>query len=124
MLKQKMYYLASPYSHPDDSVMEQRFLKAEWAAVELLKENIFCFAPIPYNHPWKKYDVPGDWGFWEKFDKNFVLRCDAVLVLMLPGWDKSVGVGAEIDFAKEQNIPVLYITEEEIKQKLIDHLRG
>jgi nucleoside 2-deoxyribosyltransferase len=121
--RQKLYYLASPYSHSDEDVMLDRYQKAEIAAVELLKRGIHSFAPIPYNHPWKKYSVPGDWPFWEAFDKNFVERCDAVLVLTLDGWDKSVGVAAEIAFANEIGIPVYYITFEEVFQNNLEHLR-
>jgi hypothetical protein len=110
-----LYYLASPYTHKNPVIKKQRADVATKAAVDLLKNGIFCFAPIPYNAPWENYNLPGDWGFWEKFDKTFISRCDAVLVLTIDGWKESIGVQAEIEYAKENDIPVLFITPEEIE---------
>lgn len=118
MIKTKpIYYLASPYSHKDKSVQKKRAEDATEVAVKLLHHDIFVFAPIPYNEPWEKYNLPGDWGFWTDFDKSFVHRCDGgLIVLMLDGWDKSVGVTAEIEFAKQLNRPIYYATKEQIME--------
>lgn len=117
-----LYYLASPYTHKDWRIKKQRADAVTKAAVDLLHHGVFCFAPISYNAPWEQYDLPGDWSFWEKFDKAFVSRCDAILVLQLEGWKESVGVQAEIDFANENDIPVLYVTEEQIQNGELEHL--
>lgn len=111
-----LYYLASPYSHPDSKVKKQRAELVTESAVDLLHHGIFVFAPIAYNEPWEKYNLPGDWNFWCEFDKTFVARCDGgVIVLMIDGWDKSVGVAAEIEFATSRGQPVYYATMEQIK---------
>lgn len=117
MSKNYVYYLASPYTHKNWKIKMRRHEAVEKAAVDLLRHGIFTFAPIAYNAPWEKYDLPGDWQFWEKFDKAFVDRMDAVLVLQLDGWKESVGVQAEIAYAKENGIPVEYITEEQIENE-------
>jgi hypothetical protein len=110
-----IYYLASPYSHNDAAIRKHRTELATEAAVQLLHLGIFVFAPIPYNEPWEKYNLPGDWNFWADFDKSFVERCDGgLIVLMLDGWQKSTGVTAEIEFAKSLNLPVYYATPEQI----------
>lgn len=110
-----IYYLASPYTHADASIRKHRAELATEAAVKLLHLGIFVFAPIPYNEPWEKYNLPGDWAFWADFDKSFVERCDGgLIVLMLDGWDKSTGVTAEIEFAKSLGRPVYYVTMEQI----------
>lgn len=112
----KLYYLASPYSHKDPSVKKMRAEAVTESAVALLRHGVFVFAPISYNEPWEKYSLPSDWGFWEVFDKTFVERCDGgVIVLMLDGWDKSVGVTAEIEYARSLGLPVYFATEEQIK---------
>jgi hypothetical protein len=112
----KLYYLASPYSHPDAAVKKHRAEMVTESAVDLLHLGVFVFAPISYNEPWEKYNLPGDWQFWQDFDKTFVSRCDGgIIVLMLDGWDKSVGVTAEIKFAKSIGLPVYYTTPEQIK---------
>jgi hypothetical protein len=112
----KLYYLASPYSHPDPVVKKNRAEIVTESAVDLLHLGVFVFAPIAYNEPWEKYNLPGDWQFWQDFDKTFVARCDGgIIVLMIDGWDKSVGVTAEIEFAKSIGLPVYYATPEQIK---------
>jgi len=118
----KLYYLASPYSHKDREIMNQRAEQATKAAVDLLKLGVVTFAPIPYNCHWEKYNLPSDWGFWQDFDKTFIDHMDAVVVLQLEGWDKSVGVTAEIAYAKEISIPVYYLSVEQIENKDIKHL--
>lgn len=113
-----IYYLASPYTHKDPAIRKQRAEIATEAAVKLLHMGIFVFAPIPYNEPWEKYNLPGDWAFWAEFDKSFVERCDGgLIVLMLDGWDKSTGVTAEIEFAKSLDRPVYYVTMEQINNR-------
>lgn len=111
-----IYYLASPYTHADASVRKARAEAATAAAVKLLHQGVFVFAPIPYNEPWEKYNLPGDWAFWCDFDKSFVDRCDGgLIVLMLDGWCKSTGVTAEIEFAKSLGKPIYYATLEQIE---------
>lgn len=40
-------------------------------------------------------------------------RCDEVVVLMLPGWETSVGVRDEIAVARELGKPVRFLSEDE-----------
>jgi hypothetical protein len=117
-----LYYLASPYSHADLEVMRTRADVVTKAAVDLLRQNIFVFAPIAYNAPWEKYHLPSDWTFWQYFDKTFISRSDAIVVLQIDGWEKSVGIAAEIEFAEQSKIPVLYVTLEQIETGDLGHL--
>lgn len=118
-----IYYLASPYTHKDAAIRKQRAEQATEAAVKLLRMGIFVFAPIPYNEPWERFNLPGDWAFWAEFDKSFVERCDGgLIVLMLDGWDKSTGVTAEIEFAKSIGSPVYYTSLDEIKRGDISNI--
>lgn len=110
-----LHYLASPYTHKEKKIKLQRAYDATEASVRLLNRNIHVFAPIPYNYHWEKFFVPGDWVFWEEFDKNFLRRCDGLIVLMLDGWDKSIGVTAEIKYAKKISLPICYVTLDEVK---------
>ena len=121
-MTQPVYYLASPYTHKDWRVKKERADAVTKAAVDLLHHGVFCFAPIAYNEPWEKYDLPGDWRFWEKFDKAFIVKMDAIIVLTLDGWDKSVGVTAEVEYAKSINKPVFYLTEEQIETGELNHI--
>lgn len=108
-----MIYLASPYSHPDQAVREQRFRAACRAAVALLRAGQLVFSPITHSHPLAQHGLPGNWQFWERYDREFLERCDEVVVLMLPGWKESVGVQAEIRIAGELGKPVRYLAPED-----------
>lgn len=117
-----LYYLASPYSHENREVMNERARLATKAAVDLLNKGIYVFAPIPYNAPWEAYELPFHWDFWAEFDKAFVSRMDAVVVLQLEGWDKSRGVAAEVEFANENGIPVYHLTLDQIENSDLSHI--
>jgi nucleoside 2-deoxyribosyltransferase len=105
-------YLASPYSHPDPAVREQRFRAACQAAVALLHAGRVVFSPIAHSHPLAQHGLPGNWHFWERYDRAFLERCDEVVVLMLDGWQESVGVREEIRIARELRKPVRYLAPE------------
>lgn len=103
-----MVYLASPYSDPDPAVREQRF---EWncrAAAGLIRQGRIVYAPIVHGHPLTRYGLPGDWNFWKAADIGFLMAADELVVLRLPGWDESRGVGEEIALAEYAGKPVRY----------------
>ncbi len=104
-----MIYLASPYSHPDPAVRELRFREACRAAAALLRAGHAVFSPIAYSHPLVAHGLPTDWSFWERHDREHLGRCDEVLVLMLDGWEESVGVREEIRIAREMGKPVRFL---------------
>jgi hypothetical protein len=107
-----MIYLASPYSHPDPTVREQRFRAACLAAAQLVSAGHIVFSPIAHGHPIALCGLPTDWRFWEPFDRHLLARCDEVVVLMLDGWETSVGVREEIRIARELGKPVRYLAPE------------
>lgn len=123
MAKRKLFYLASPYSHPEQAVRDERFKVVQKATIDLLLEhNLFLFSPIAYNHPMVEFDLPTDWNFWQEYDKAFVDHCDALVVLKIDGWEKSVGVAAEVEYSKEIGVPVLYLTLEDIQNGNVSEL--
>lgn len=105
----KLYYLASPYSHKNHEIMIERFEAVTKASADLMKLNIFVYSPITHSHPMVKYNLPTDWSFWKEYDELFLMKCDALLVLKLNGWETSTGVSAEIGIAKELNKEIIYL---------------
>lgn len=110
-------YLASPYSHPDAAVREQRFRSVCCATAEMIRAGQLIFSPIVHSHPLVDYGMPAEWDFWQKHDREYLSRCDELLVLMLPGWRESVGVQAEIRMAEEMGKPIRYIAWDEDSTK-------
>lgn len=108
-----MIYLASPYSHPDVRVRERRFREACSATARLVAAGLNVFSPIVHSHSIAHYGLPSSWEFWSRIDREFLSRCDVMAVLMLPGWRESVGVQAEIQFAANLGLPVLYVASAE-----------
>ena len=104
-----MIYLASPYSHPDPTVRDRRYLAACRAAADLLRTGVTVFSPVVQGHVLSRFGLPTDWGFWRRHDCEHLRRCDEVVVLTLDGWRKSVGVLAEIELAREFGKPVRYL---------------
>jgi nucleoside 2-deoxyribosyltransferase len=104
-----MIYLASPYSHPDPAVREERFRAACQVTAELIRAGDAVISPVVQGHPLAAFGLPTDWQFWETLDRHQLARCDEVVVLMLDGWRESVGVQTEIRIAAELGKPVRYV---------------
>lgn len=105
-----MIYLASPYTHSDHEVMEQRFDAACRAAGKLMAAGHVVFSPIAHTHPIAvRCELPRGWDFWHQYDREFVLASEKVIVLTIDGWDTSKGVAAEMEIARQAGIPVDFI---------------
>ena len=106
----EIIYLASPYSHTDPNVTHRRFQAAAKAAAKLMREGYIVFSPIAHSHPVSHFLGNGlDHDFWLRQDLEFLKIAKKVVVLMLPGWQESRGVGAEVRIAGELGIPVEYM---------------
>jgi hypothetical protein len=106
-----MIYLASPYTHPDPDVRQARFEAACRAAACLIRSGKTVFSPVAHSHAICRYGLPVDWRFWERHDRCYLEACDEVVVLMLDGWEKSVGVEAEVAIARFLGKPVSFVPE-------------
>ncbi|MCA9056386.1 MAG: DUF1937 family protein [Planctomycetaceae bacterium] len=104
-----MIYLASPYSHPDQTVCELRFHANVRIAAELIRQGHVVFSPIVHGHPLTKQQLSIEWSFWRRIDLTFLEACSELVVLTLPGWEQSVGVTEEIAVAEASGKPVQYL---------------
>lgn len=100
-----LVYLASPYSHDDPSVREDRFQAACRAAAHLMRAGLRVFSPIAHTHPiLLASDLPTGWEFWEAYDEAVLRACRALVVLKLDGWKDSTGVRGEVRIARRLNL--------------------
>ena len=109
-------YLASPYSHPDHAIKMARFKQVCIAAGKLMLKGEIVFSPIAHTH-WIEYYGTGTGKgheFWMRQDEPFAKGASKIVVLKIPGWDISKGVKEEIEWAKENNIPVEFMEEQEL----------
>jgi NTP pyrophosphatase (non-canonical NTP hydrolase) len=109
-------YVACPYSSLDPATMEARYQAALRFVCLYTQRGHTVYSPIVHNHhvalAYEQAAPEGnhrDWAFWEKHDLALLSHASELLVLQLPGWDKSVGVKAEVDHAIANGIPVEYV---------------
>ena len=109
MHKLELSYLASPYTHPDTAVREQRFRAVCKKAAELMARGSVVFSPIAHSHPIDvEFDKPESGEFWKKQDAPYLEFCTELIVFMLDGWEQSKGLAHEIEVAQQRGIPVIY----------------
>ena len=110
-------YLASPYSHPEPEVRAARYNAVSKMAANIIVESggqTMPFAPITHSHPLYvlRPETGADFKSWQAFDEWMIRNCDEIWVLTLDGWKQSVGVQAEIAYAKKIWKPVRYVYED------------
>lgn len=108
-LRGKLVYLAAPYSDPNKDIVRQRM--AMFTQIDGIMHNagIFTVSPLEKHHTLEQTKLPSDWGYWESFGRALLSKCDALAVIMMPGWKESVGVQGEIQIAKFIGLPIYYI---------------
>lgn len=112
----KLLYLACPYSGTVEE-REERTMLATLVAAKLMDRGYNVFSPLTHSHP-IAMNLPSknfedyDHDFWLKRDFQILENCDALVVLKLPGWEKSYGVKKEIEFAESLNYDILYIDKD------------
>ena len=104
-----LVYLSSPYSHSDAAVREARFQAVCRCAAGMMRGGVHVFSPIAHSHPIAAHGLPGDWEFWQAYDRLMLSRCDELAVLCLPGWRESIGVREEIRIASELGLAAWFI---------------
>ena len=111
MTTNPLIYLASPYSDPDPAVCERRYQDALQAVSALHARGRLAFSPIVYGHILAtSCGGPTDWEAWAALNLEMLARCDLLWVLMIPDWERSKGVQAEIREAERLGIPVRYLS--------------
>ena len=127
----KLVYIASPYAHDDMLVVNERVKSVTDVTCDIilkLSDIVVPFSPIAYTHgldqtiKQRNSELGSDKPIeidWYTFDLVYLLRCDALLVLELKGWQQSMGVALEIAFAKKHEIPIIYSLQEHVIQQLI-----
>lgn len=108
--RRRMAYLASPHSHPDAQVREDRYRAVCRAAAWMFRHGLWVYAPIAHTHQIAiDGEFPADFDAWREYDRHMLSLCDRLCVLKLDGWKESKGVQAEIAMASEFHLPVEYL---------------
>lgn len=99
----KAVYISSPYTIGN----KRENVGRQFAVAEKLVDLGFLPYPPLYTHFWEIISSHSK-DYWMKLDFEWILRCDYVLRLS----GESYGSDAEVEFAKDNGIPVFYSLEE------------
>lgn len=103
-------YLAVPFTHKEKWVQHLRYLLVTAVGDLLIREGMDIFSPITESYMYQTIgNTGGTFNTWKDHDFLMLSKCDKLLVLTLPGWKASIGVTAEINYAKRHKIPIVYL---------------
>ena len=115
VLSSESWYIASPYSHENPVIVEKRVAAAKRVEV-FMAENYSrttVYVPIANTPEQQKRGVQPKKG-WYLYDFDRLKTADRLIVLMLDGWEDSIGVALEIAFALGKGLGISYYTLEEL----------
>jgi hypothetical protein len=118
-----LVYVAAPYTSRGASRVspEDRISIINRCIGELIRKDVMAVSPLLMHSVLRATpDLPSNWEWWQAYSITLLRQCKAMVVLTLPDWDQSVGVRAEIEYAKFQNIPVLYVKPDELLYQSAD----
>jgi hypothetical protein len=108
-------YLASPYSHPNPTVRQQRYELVLEISCELARNQIPHYSPIVSSHVVGQVgNLPGDHEYWWKTDKVFMDLCSQGIFVTAQGWKQSKGMEAERLYLEKLQKHFLFLSPEEI----------
>lgn len=102
-------YLASPYTPTGTESIADRVDAAAKYAAKLMQQGYSVFSPIVHSHYVADHldeSLRLDHEFWMQQDLAILRSAAKVVVLKLPGWERSRGIARELEAAKAVNIPV------------------
>lgn len=103
----KIIFIAGPYFGKGDSdEIEKNIREAEKYQIALANLGVGFFCPHNHTeHFERKANAPEE--FYRELDMAFLERtADALLVI--PGWETSEGVKAEINWARKNNLKIFF----------------
>ncbi|QKJ88591.1 DUF1937 family protein [Paramixta manurensis] len=100
-------FLACPYSHADQEVVNARFVACNEVAATIIESGNLVFSQVTMSHPinlafthTEKSQVGKRWA---PVDAVFMAAMEELIIVDLPGWDQSAGIQREIEFFKARN---------------------
>ena len=115
LTRDKLYYLASPYTHTSKAKQKQRLRDISKVGGILVDKNIHCIMPICSSvEVAKVHKTCTKFDYWKELDLLYVKKCDGLIIANLPGWHLSVGVKAELEYARVHNKDVYILNTKDL----------
>jgi len=117
----ELEYLGLPYSTKNNYLQDFRAKVADIISTDLVvKQGRAIYSPISsWHYIACKYNMPTNYEFWEKLNLSFLKQCKKLLIVTLPGWETSIGLRGEIEFAEEHGIEIEKIDPQPYFEKLL-----
>lgn len=104
----ELVYVSCAFMESDVNIRKLRIDLASRFCAQKMREGVVVFCPLIHNYCILQHGLPVGWDYWEKFNKELLVRSNKLYVLKLEGWEKSLGVQAEISLARKLQIPIEY----------------
>lgn len=102
------YYLASPYTHPDETVRDFRYYQALRTVAYLCATGYTVISPIVQCHEMAKLHIlPTNFEFWKTWNEHLIRASIGMIILKLDGWMDSNGITDEIMFCTQNDIKII-----------------
>ena len=106
----KRIYLAGPYTHINPRMMERRYRILTQITTNLVSLGYLVFSPITHSHPINLRLNIFEFAHWRIYDLVMIAEwTDEIWVAPIRGWEDSIGVKGELEFAKKIGIDVRII---------------
>ena len=114
-----LIYLASPYTlngTADETEMQKRYEQVTRCAHMLMAMGMNVFSPITHSHAVQsvRWPLSINTGEWLQIDFAYLRHAHGMAVLMLDGWQNSIGVTREIEFCRKHYIPIMFLQPDKL----------
>jgi nucleoside 2-deoxyribosyltransferase len=113
--KYDLIYVGTPYTKYPAGI-HAAFVDACRLTARLLREGLKVYSPIAHTHPIAIHGEidPLDLAVWLPFDAAIMDKSDAMIVGMLPDWERSTGVKHEIQAFVAAGKPVYFMSPDDL----------
>jgi hypothetical protein len=95
----KLVYIAQPYSSPSPEIRKLRYEAAVYALAHFIRIGVPAFSPIAHSYDAAcNYNLGQGYEQWRDVSEAILPACNGFVVLMLTGWQDSIGIREEMKF--------------------------
>ena len=108
----KKIFVAGPFNGVSEEAKQERVNSIKRYCVKLFSEGHAPISALLMGLTFADVGgLPTNTETWTYFCEQMLSGCDELHVLMLDGWEKSGGVAAEIEVAKNLGIEIKYVNQ-------------
>lgn len=111
-----LVYLSFPYPYAFTDVAVDRANMARRWCQNLLQLEFVTLCPHLHHHTISPEPAAYKFSSFSAQVLPLIGKCDALQVLMFPGWEESYNVSVEIQYAKAAKIPITYVNTQDLEE--------